>query len=135
MLKVDPNPTFQAPVKFKSPEGEQTLNLVFRHMTVEEHDKWWADAMQRYRDHVVALEAHIKAVEAAATAGNELPEEPKPTKTGLDEIMDVVVGWEDVDQPFSREALAKILSNYHDLSAKKICQAWSAGLTQAKVEN
>jgi hypothetical protein len=134
VLKVDPDPTFTKPVKFKTPQGEQSLLLVFRHMTVEEHDKWWAEALQRYRDHVAALDAHMKALQELAE-GAEPPEAPKQPKTGLDEIMDVVVGWEEVDQPFSREALAKVLSNYHDLSAKKICEAWSSGLTQATVEN
>jgi hypothetical protein len=135
VLKLNPNPTFKWPVKFKSPDGEQTLLLIFRHMTVEEHDAWWAAAVARYVEYGAALEAHVKAVEQATKEGKELPQAPKIEKTGLDEIMDVVAGWEEVDAEFSREAMAKLIANYHDLTAKKICNAWSDGLTQSRSEN
>jgi hypothetical protein len=140
VLKLNPNPTFKCPVKFNSPEGEQTLNLLGRHMTVEDHDLWWAGAVARYLAHKQALEDHAKAIESLQTLGlpnpeAALPEAPKMEKTGLDEIMDVVAGWEEVDAPFSREAMATLLSNYHDLTAKRICEAWSAGLTQYRVKN
>jgi hypothetical protein len=134
VLKLNPNPTFKGSVAFNTPEGEQTVSLVFRHMTVEDHDAWWAAAIARYLAHKEALEAHAKALEAA-TPDQALPEAPKMEKTGLDEIMEVVAGWEEVDVEFSREAMAKLLSNYHDLTAKKICEAWSNGLTQFKAKN
>ena len=134
MLKLNPDPTFKCPVVFNTPQGEQTLNLLCHHMTVEEHDLWWAGAVARYLAHKQALEDHAKALEALAPDA-VLPEPPKMEKTGLDEIMDVVSGWEEVDAPFSREAMAKLLSNYHDLTAKRICEAWSAGLTQHRVKN
>jgi hypothetical protein len=143
-VKVNPNPTFKWPVKFTSPEGEQTINFNFRHMTAEEHDAWWQAAVQRYMDYRVELEAHAKAVaeaaEKAKAEGKDAPEappEPKMAKTALDEVMEVVAGWDEgeVDEPFSREVMGKLMSNYHDLTAKKICQAWSDGLTQRKREN
>lgn|GEM_PF-1364535 len=135
MLKIDPNPTFKWDVKFNTPEGEQTLKLVFKHMTVEAHDAWWDEALKRYLSYRDALQAHAKAIEEATVAGKELPEAPKQAKSGLDEIMELVAGWEEVDAEFSREAMGKLIDNYHDLSAKKICEAWSAGLTQRRREN
>lgn len=134
MLKLNPNPTFKCPVTFNTPEGEQTLNLLGRHMTVDDHDAWWASAVARYLAHKQALEDHAKALEALKP-DEPVPDAPKMEKTGLDEIMDVVAGWEEVDVPFSREAMATLLSNYHDLNAKRICEAWSAGLTQYRVKN
>lgn len=134
MLKLNPNPTFKCQVKFNTPEGEQSITLLCRHMTVEDHDLWWAGAVARYIAHKQALEAHAKALDALAPDA-PIPEAPKMEKTGLDEIMDVVAGWEEVDAEFSREAMATILSNYHDLTTKRICEAWSAGLTQHREKN
>lgn len=134
MLKLNPNPTFKCPVTINTPEGEETITLLGRHMTVEDHDRWWADAVSRYLAHAKALEAHAKALEMLAPDA-VLPDAPKAEKTGLDEIMDVVAGWEGVEGEFSRESLATVLSNYHDLTAKKICEAWSAALTQHRVKN
>ena len=134
MLKINPNPTFKFPVKFNTPEGEQTITLRGRHMTVEEHDLWWAGAVARYVAHKQALEAYAQALEALKE-GEPIPDPPKMEKTGLDEIMDVVAGWEEVDAAFSREALTTVLSNYHDLTAKKICEGWSEALTQHRTKN
>ena len=134
MLKLNPNPTFKLPVTFNTPEGEQTINLLGRHMTVEDHDLWWAGAVARYIAHKQALEAYAKALEALQP-DEPIPEAPKMEKTGLDEIMDVVTGWEEVDAEFSRDAMATVLANYHDLTAKKICEAWSEKLTQFRVKN
>jgi hypothetical protein len=135
VLKLDPNPTFKWEVTVKTPEGEETITLIYRHMTVEDHDAWWAAAAQRSRDYGETLRKHMVAVEQAAKDGKELPAMPKPEKSGFDEIMEVVAGWEGVEAEFSPDAMAKVLSNYHDLTAAKICQAWSRGLTQRKVEN
>lgn len=134
MLKLNPNPTFKFPVTFNAPDGEQILNLLGRHMTVEEHDAWWAAAVARYLAHKQALEAHANAL-AALAPDAVIPEAPKMEKTGLDEIMDVVAGWEEVDAEFSREAMGTLLSNYHDLTAKRICEAWSSKLTQHREKN
>lgn len=142
MLKLDPDPTFPFSVTLRTPKGEQTLKLVGRHMTVEEHDAWWKAALKCYVEHQEALKAHAaaiaKAAEEAAAKGEpmpETPEAPKPEKSALDEVMDVVAGWEEVDAEFSADAMRKLLANYHDLSASKICEAWSATLTQARREN
>lgn len=135
MLKLNPNPTFAWPVKFKSPEGEQTLNLVFKHMPVEQYEAWWDAAMQRHVDFLAALEAHSVAVKTATEQGAVLPEVPKPAKAGIDELMDIVAGWSEVDAEFSREALQTLLSNYHGLTVRKITEAWIEGLQQRKVEN
>jgi hypothetical protein len=134
VIKIDPNPTFKWDVKFKTPEGEQTLKLLFKHMTVEEHDAWWTAAIERYAKYREALAKHAEAI-AALAEGSVLPPAPKMEKTGLDEIMEVVVGWEDVDAEFSRDAMGKLIANYHDLTAKKICEAWFDGLTQRRREN
>lgn len=135
MLKLNPNPTFAWPIKFKSPEGEQTLNLLFKHMPVEQYEAWWDAAVQRHIDYLAALEAHAVAVKQATEQGSVLPERPKPAKAGIDELMEIVAGWNDVDTPFSREALQTLIANYHDLTVKKISAAWIEGLQQRKVEN
>jgi hypothetical protein len=35
MLKLEPNPTFKAPVPIPTPDGEVTLELEFKHMTLK----------------------------------------------------------------------------------------------------
>lgn len=142
MLKLDPDPTFPFSVALRTPQGEETLKLIGRHMTVDEHAAWWKAALKSFTDFQEVLKAHnaavLKAVEEAAAAERPVPEQPeapKPEKSALDEIMEVIVGWEDVDAEFGRESMRKLLANYHDLSASKICEAWSAALTQARREN
>jgi hypothetical protein len=135
VLKLDPNPTFPWPVTFKSPDGEQTVVFMFRHMTVDEHDAWWSAAHQCSIDFKDACDRYLKDLEESIKAGKEAPEMPKRARSGFDEIMDVVAGWLEVEGEFSREAMAKLVGNYHDLTARKICEAWSAGLTQRKLEN
>jgi hypothetical protein len=137
MLKLQPNPTFKWPVKFKTPDGEQILSLVFKHMPVEKYAAWWAAAHKRKQDFIDALDAYPIAVEKAKTHGEEAPPMPKEEDfgLGLDEVMDVVVGWEEVDTPFSRESMKTLLANYHDLKVVTISRGWIEGLQQRKLEN
>ena len=135
MLKIDPNPTFSWPVKFNTPEGEQTITLVYKHMDTDARNEWWKAAAESYVAYADKLKAHAKAVEEAKETGGVLPDEPKPERSGLDEVMDIVVGWQDVDGEFSRDAMKKVLKNYHTLSARKIAEAWDAALTEGKAKN
>lgn len=135
MLKLHPNPTFTWPVKFKSPEGEQTLTVVFRHMPKEQYDAWWDAAWKRHIAYQDALRAWAEACATAKAEGKSEPAKPQPEMAGVDELMEIVAGWEDVDAPFSREALSTLLANYHDLNVKRISEAWIEGLQQRKLEN
>jgi hypothetical protein len=134
VLQLEPDPTFTWPVTFNTPKGAKTITLVFKHKTVDEHNAWWEAAVKRSVAHRDALIAHAAAIEKLGP-DDVVPPAPKPEMTALDEIMDVVAGWEDVDAPFSRESMTKLLANYHDLSAKKVCEAWSAGLNGRRLEN
>jgi hypothetical protein len=156
VLKLNPNPTFTWPVKFMSPEGEQTLLAVFRHMPKAAYDEWWEAAWNRSRAYNEALqawvEAGVKAKDEAKAAGQPEPADPpKPTpeqfglgldeivgrdaSDGRDEIKGFLVGWQEVDAPFSRDAVKHLLGNYHDLNIKKLSEAWIEGLQQRKLEN
>lgn len=84
MFKIAPNPTFLAEVAIPVPGGgKEKLKLVFKHKTREQ------------------LEQYIER-----SRGTTPEEEP-----GL--LTEIIDGWQDVDQEFSREALAELLSNHH----------------------
>jgi hypothetical protein len=51
-----------------------------------------------------------------------------------DVLMDVMVGWEDVDEPFSAEAVEKLSDTHHNAMAV-IYQRFIEGLTQGKLGN
>jgi hypothetical protein len=51
-----------------------------------------------------------------------------------DVVLDVMVGWEDADEPFSAEALAK-LADVHHKAMTVIYQRFVEGLTQGKLGN
>lgn len=134
-LTLDADPTFKHPITFKTPQGDKTITLLFAHMTVEDHDAWWEAARQRSVDFAAAVSAWKKALEKAAEEGNELPPAPKMERTGLDEVMDVVRGWEGVAADFSREAMGRLMSSYHALTARLICNEWSKQLSAGRLEN
>jgi hypothetical protein len=50
------------------------------------------------------------------------------------QLLQIVAGWEDVDSPFSVEALERLLQNYHN-AAQAIFQAYMDELTQARKGN
>lgn len=49
-------------------------------------------------------------------------------------VFEIVEGWTDVDMEYSREALEKLIANYHG-SALLIMEAYSAELTKSRRKN
>ena len=83
MLKLNPNPTFTAPVSIHVP-GESAVKVpfTFNYKTPDE-----------YKDFV------------ANTAKGE--------KTEQEALSEIVAGWENCDAPFSADNFAKLLKKYH----------------------
>lgn len=82
MLKVQPDPTFTAPVEIPTHLGPVTIQMVFKFRTEEE-------------------------LEAFANAGVE-----NPTRPNAEVIMDIATGWSEVDGPFDAENIEKVCKNY-----------------------
>ena len=80
MFKLNPNPTFKAPVSIYVPgEGMGRLTVEFKYLDVE----------------------------ARKAYGESLP-----GKTNLEALAEIVVGWSDIDSPYSVENLEKMLNTY-----------------------
>jgi bacterioferritin (cytochrome b1) len=85
MFKIIPNPTFVGIAKIAAPGGE-------------------------------VLDLRIVFKHRTVTQLQEfLAEAAKNERSDVDGLLEIVEGWEEVDAPFSREALAQILDNYHDV--------------------
>ncbi len=113
MFKITPNPTFKATVSIAVP-GEQAakLKLVFRHKT---------------RDEAKAFFERVSR-EAAEDAGGS------PAARERKVLEEIVAGWEDVDQPFTGDALEQLLQNYHN-AATAILDTYMEQLTLARRGN
>lgn len=113
MFKITPNPTFKATVTIAVP-GEQAakLKLVFRHKTRDEAQSFFRRV----------------AEEASADTGANAPARERKV------LEEIVAGWEDVDQPFTGEALEELLRNYHNASTA-ILDTYMEQLTQARRGN
>lgn len=84
MFSINPNPTFAAEVAIPvAGGGTEKLNLLFKH---------------KRRDDV--REFFARASEGA------------DGESDADVLLEIVEGWEDVDAPFSREALDQLVQNY-----------------------
>ena len=84
MFKLQPNPTFKADVTFAVPGGDEgKIKLIFKH----------------------------KGRKALAEFVKSLTEEGS-TRTDLDGLLEIIVGWDGVQEPFSKEALETLLDNY-----------------------
>ncbi|QHI99364.1 hypothetical protein GT347_16090 [Xylophilus rhododendri] len=105
MFKLIPEPTFTGVAKIAAAGGAtQELRLVFKHRTVAH--------LQAFLDHAAA----------------------HPERSDLDGLLDIVAGWEDVDVPFSPEALGQLLDNYHDV-VRPVMDAYFEALRGAKQGN
>lgn len=49
-------------------------------------------------------------------------------------LTELVDGWQDVDQPYSREALEALLNNY-PASAGELLTAWRKAISESRVKN
>ncbi|USE78906.1 phage tail assembly chaperone [Cupriavidus gilardii] len=116
MFKINPNPTFTATVTIPVPGGKpEKLKLTFRHKS--------RDQAKDYFDRI-AKEA-AEAIESGKT------DDVARERRALEEI---VAGWEDVDQPFSGDALEQLLQNYHG-AATAILDTFTTELNLARRGN
>ena len=108
MFTLQPKPTFKAEVLIHGPGGgDAKLKLEFAHLGKK--------ALKEFYD-------SMKVEEGA---------EPRDD---LDAISEIVVGWDGVDTPFSKDALAKLLDNYPS-AAFSILEAYSGAVFEAKRKN
>lgn len=114
MFKINPNPTFTATASIAVP-GQQAakLKLVFRHKTR-------ADAK--------AFFERVSQEMAVEDAGGDAAARERKV------LEEIVAGWEDVDQPFTGEALEQLLQNYHNASTA-ILDTYMEQLTLARRGN
>lgn len=115
MFKINPDPTFVAPVVIPVHGGEpQSLPFVFSHMNAEE------------------LENFYKFLESANK------KRPRTVRGGLEQDADVLLkftkGWQEADEEFSKSALISLISNYKG-AAKAILSKWESEMHQAAVKN
>lgn len=105
VLKLKADPTFKAKVKIPAPGGV-SLDILceFKHRTRDE------------------LDAFFKPEESAKRSGD------------VDDITAMVVGWELLDEPFSRDAVALLVQNYH-AAPRVIAETYIRELTQARLGN
>jgi len=116
MFKIIPNPTFPATVAIAVPGKQpEKLKLTFRHMTREQ--------LRDFFDRI--------AREAAEAIEGDRDDTVTRERKALEEI---VAGWEDVDQPFSGEALEALIRNYHG-AATAILDAYTGELNLARRGN
>lgn len=60
--------------------------------------------------------------------------EAEKQRSDEDAIMDIAVGWHEVDAPFSREAVAEMCQQYH-AAPRAIVETYIRELTQFKLGN
>lgn len=83
MLKLNPNPTFVAPVEIHVPgDKKEKVPFVFSYMTKDEYKDFTDRAS-------------------------------KGDKTEFEVLSEIVKGWENCDTPFSNESFEKLLKAYH----------------------
>lgn len=104
MLKLTPNPTFVAPVKIPVPGGVG--------VTIKVEFK------------------HMSKADYAAF----IQKEQDTKRSDEDAIMDVAVGWSEVDGEFNRENVARLCQHYHG-AANAIAEAFIEQLTQFRRGN
>lgn len=113
MFTLQPNPTFKLDVTIPTPTGEGKIKFEFKHKGRK------------------ALAEFIKNLVPAETAEGAEPEEGRKDSEVL---LEIVAGWEGVDQKFSPEALDTLLDNYPS-AAKAIFDAYIPALTEGAAKN
>ena len=104
-LKLNPNPTFNAKVGIPVAGEEQPAVIV----CTFKH---------------MTREAYAAFAEGLRSS----------SASDVDTLMQVLAGWDGPDEPFSREAVAKLVSGYHG-AAFAISQAFADELTKARAKN
>lgn len=105
MFKIQPNPTFTVPVKIHVPGVEGPDPLRIIYKHRQEED----------------LEKLAESI-------------GKAKKITVDDLLEIVFGWEEADTEFSREALLKLKSNYPSSFAQIYEQYWES-LRPARLGN
>ena len=105
MFALQPKPTFKSKVTINTPGGEGTITFEFKHMGRK------------------ALKTFF---EGLGDGENARPDD--------EAMLDLVSGWEGVDEKFSPEALSTLLDNYPG-AAKAIFEAYNRGLFEGKQKN
>ena len=104
-LRLNPSPTFSVKVGIPVPGQEQA-------------------------EQIVCVFKHMTRDEYAAFSSPEQAD----ARSDLDSLCALLAGWEGVDAPFSRDALAKVLQAYHG-AAHAIATAYVTELTKARLGN
>lgn len=102
MFKIDPNPTFSAPVSVHVP-GQGSGSFIAEFVYLDQAAR---------KDYIAAL----------------------GSKTNAEALSEIVVGWNDMDVPFSQDNLEKLLNKY-DTAAQGFFKAFFAELSGAAEKN
>lgn len=108
MFVLKPNPTFTSKVSIPTADGPGEIEFVFKH----KGRKALADFIQSITE----------------------PTKGKDTRTDLDALMEIVAGWNEVDTPFSKDALEELLDAYPG-SASAIFNRYLPALTEGQEKN
>lgn len=119
MFKLQPNPTFWAPVSIVIPgsEEEGVIKIEFRHKTKTELKEFFSPADNK-------------------TPADKTPLDDKTPEKNKDlaDMMEIVHGWEGVSGPFNEKNMAELLENYHG-AAQSILNGYVKALVTAKQKN
>ena len=109
MIKLVPDPTFDALVKLTAPNLLEPVEvpITFRHMTAEQVTAWFKD-----------------------NSGKQVAEAIDRILTGWTGVM----GEDGQLVPYSLQALETLLKNYQP-AGNEIIRAWQIGLTESRVKN
>ena len=105
MFVLQPKPTFKMDVVIPTTQGEGKIKFEFKHKGRKE----------------------LKVFFESLGEGEGMREDK-------DALLDLIVGWEGVDEKFSPEALEVLLDNYHG-AARAIFEAYNRGLFEGKQKN
>lgn len=105
MFSVNASPTFKATVKFGTPDGEASFKVIFKHKGRK------------------ALAEFVQSL-TAEDAG----------RTDFEALTEIIVAWEDVKEPYSKDALEQMLDNY-PTAAKAFFDAYFPALTEGARKN
>jgi len=112
MFKLQPEPTFWADVKVKTPTGEESFKMQFKYLDRIEYGEWL--------ERVTKID---KKLTQKARVGKE-----------VDLFMEVCNGWDIADTEFNRKALEQLVRNYIS-SGSGIVTAYTEGLIGAQIKN
>lgn len=128
MLKINPDPQFQADVEITVPGQEETgtISLTLKYRTREAVVEFWERAAGK-------KEAGIKGKKKEAVASNK-KETAAFNKKEADTFLDFVEGWEGLDAEFTRENVDIFLRNY-PMASREIVMEYNRLLLESRVKN